>query len=132
MSKDDIAVSSSTIALLLNLTSMQIITISMALVSVFFCYESLNSALIIFFVIGIMLNLSALILLLVSIFSEKLSKGIIHYVIKLLKFFKVRNIESKKSSFYKVGFFNKISQIFFVEFGLAKISVFFLIFSSSS
>ena len=87
MSKDDIAVSSSTIALLLNLTSMQIITISMALVSVFFFYEYLNSALI---------NLSALILLLVSIFSEKLSKGIIDFVIKLLKFFKVRNIESKK------------------------------------
>ena len=80
MSKDDIAVSSSTIALLLNLTSMQIITISMALVSVFFFYEYLNSALIIFFVIGIMLNLSALILLLVSIFSEKLSKGIIDFV----------------------------------------------------
>ena len=96
MSKDDIAVSSSTIALLLNLTSMQIITISMALVSVFFFYQYLNSALIIFFVIGIMLNLSALILLLVSIFSEKLSKGIIDFVIKLLKFFKVRNIESKK------------------------------------
>ena len=82
MSKDDIAVSSSTIA--------------MALVSVFFFYQYLNSALVIFFVIGIMLNLSALILLLVSIFSEKLSKGIIDFVIKLLKFFKVRNIESKK------------------------------------
>ena len=85
MSKDDIAVSSSTIALLLNLTSMQITTISMALVSVFFFYQYLNSALVIFFVIGIMLNLSALILLLVSIFSEKLSKGIIDFVIKFQK-----------------------------------------------
>lgn len=96
MHKDKIAVSNSTLALLLNLTSMQVVTIGFALISVCFNYKYLNGVLIAFFIIGILLNLSALVLLLIAIISKRLSRGIISFVEKILKFFKVRNIEAKK------------------------------------
>ena len=63
MYKDKVSVANSTLALLINLTSMQIITINFALVSLCFNYQYLNKILIIFFVIGISLNIGALILL---------------------------------------------------------------------
>lgn len=96
MHKDKIAVSNSTLALLLNLTSMQVVTIGFALISVCFNYKYLNGVLIAFFIVGILLNLSALVLLLIAIVSKRLSRGIINFVEKILKFFKVRNIEAKK------------------------------------
>ncbi len=96
MHKDKIAVSNSTLALLLNLTSMQVVTIGFALISVCFNYKYLNGVLITFFIVGILLNLSALVLLLIAIISKRLSRGIINFVEKILKFFKVRNIEAKK------------------------------------
>ena len=48
------------------------------------------------FVVGILLNSIALILLLISIFSKRATKAIINFAIKILKFFKVKNIEKKK------------------------------------
>lgn len=99
MHKDNISVANSTLALLINLTSMQIITISFALISLIFNYQYLNTALIIFFIVGILLNLSALVLLLIGILSKKMSKGIINITIKILAFFKVKNIEQKQKRF---------------------------------
>ena len=96
MYKDGIAVSNSTLALLLNLTSMQICTIGIALVSLIFNHQYMNKLLIIFFIIGIALNSTALILLLIGVFSKRLSKWLIDFAIKVLKLFRVKNIESKK------------------------------------
>lgn len=96
MYKDKVSVANSTLALLINLTSMQIITINFALVSLCFNYQYLNKILIIFFVIGISLNIGALILLIIGVFSKRLSRGLINFAIKILKIFKVRNIEAKK------------------------------------
>ena len=99
MYKDGIAVSNSTLALLLNLTSMQICTIGIALVSLIFNHQYMNKLLIIFFIIGIALNSTALILLLIGVFSKRLSKWLIDFAIKVLKLFRVKNIESKKEKF---------------------------------
>lgn len=99
MHKEKISVSSSTLALLINLTSMQIITISFALISLCFNYKYLNTALIIFFIIGICLNVSALALLIIGIFSERLSNWLVNIVIKILKFFRIKNIEDKQEKF---------------------------------
>ena len=96
MHKDKISVSNSTLALLLNLTSMQIITIGFALVSLCFNYQYLNGVLIVFFIVGILLNLSALVLLLIAIISKRLSRGMVHFAEKVLKFFRVKNIDVKK------------------------------------
>lgn len=101
MYKENIPVANSTLALLINLTSMQIITISYALISVVFNYKYLNNILITFFIIGIVLNLSALTLLLIGILSKKMSKGLVNFVIKILEFFKVKNLEQKKEKIEK-------------------------------
>ena len=65
MHKEKISVANSTLALLINLTSMQIITISFALISLCFNSQYLNTALVIFFIIGISLNIMALALLII-------------------------------------------------------------------
>lgn len=101
MHKDKISVANSTLALLLNLISMQIITISFALFSLIFNYQHLNSALAVFFVIGILLNASALALLLIGVFSRRLSRGLVKLSLKIMKFFRVKNIEAKKERFDK-------------------------------
>lgn len=99
MHKDGIAVSHSTLALLLNLASMQISTLGIAFISLIFNYQTLNTLLKILFVVGISLNLSALALLIIGIFSKRLSEWLIKVAIKILKFFKVKNIEEKKEKF---------------------------------
>lgn len=96
MYKDKISVANSTLALLINLSSMQVVTISIALVSVIFNYKYLNGTLIGFFILGIILNASALALLLIAIFSKKLLNKLINFVIKIMKKMKIRNIEDKQ------------------------------------
>lgn len=95
MYKDNISISTSTLALLINLSSMQIITISFAFISLFFNYQYLNKILIICFIIGVSLNLSALALLLIGIFSRRMSRWLINIAIKIMKFFRIKDIEGK-------------------------------------
>lgn len=101
MYKDRISVANSTLALLINLTSMQVVTISFALVSLLFNYQYLNPVLAVCFIIGIALNASALTLLIIGIYSRRLSKGLINFALKVLKFFRVKNIDAKKELFEK-------------------------------
>lgn len=96
MHKEKISVASSTLALLINLSCVQIVTISVAIFSLFFNYQYLNKFLVWFFIIGITLNSSALALLLISILSKRMTRGLINITIKVLKFFKVKNIEDKQ------------------------------------
>lgn len=99
MHKEKISVSSSTLALLINLTCVQIVTISVALISLFFNYNYLNKFMLGFFVLGVSLNASALALLVISILSKRMTRGLINILIKILKFLKVKNIEDKKLKF---------------------------------
>lgn len=99
MYKDKISVANSTLTLLINLSCMQVVTISIALFSLLFNYKYLNTALIWFFVIGVSLNLTALTLLLISIFSKRMTKGIINITIIIMKFFRIKNIEDKQIKF---------------------------------
>lgn len=101
MYKDNISVANSTLTFLINLSCVQIVTISIAIVSLFFNYQYMNKALICFFVIGVGLNLTALILLLISIISKRMTKGLINMVVKILKFFKIKNIEEKQEKLEK-------------------------------
>lgn len=99
MYKNNISISNSTLALLLNLLSMQISTIGIALISLIFNYGYLNNFLIACFVLGVFLNSTALILLLIAIFSKRMSAGLINIAIKVLRFFRIKNIEQKKEKF---------------------------------
>lgn len=101
MHKEKISVANSTLALLLSLTGMQVITITFALLSLCFNYQYMNTALIIFFIVGISLNITALALLVIGIFSKRLSKSLINIAIKILKVFKVKNIEEKQEKIEK-------------------------------
>ena len=101
MHKDNISVANSTLALLINLTSMQITTLSLAIFSLIVNYKFMNRVLIILFCVGIFLNGSALVLLLISILSRRISKALIEFVVKILKFFKVKNLYRKKKKFLK-------------------------------
>ena len=96
MYKDKISVANSTLALLINLSSMQVVTISIALISVIFNHKYLNGPLIGFFILGIVLNSSALTLLLIGILSKKLSKKLVDFAIKIMKKLKIKNVEDKQ------------------------------------
>ena len=96
MYKEKISVANSTLTLLINLSSMQIVTISIALISVIFNHQYLNNTLTAFFVLGITLNASALTLLLIAIFSKKLLNKLINFVIKIMTKLKIKNVEDKR------------------------------------
>lgn len=96
MYKDKISVANSTLALLINLSSMQVVTISIALISVVFYHKYLNNTLILLFILGIVLNATALTLLLIAIFSKKSLNKLINFIIKIMKKLKIKNIEDKQ------------------------------------
>lgn len=95
MHKDGLTVGHSTLALLINLTSMQIVTITVALVSVLFNYQYLNKMLLILLVIGLLLNMSALMILLIAVFSKRLSRFLMKVAIRIMKFLRIKNMDKK-------------------------------------
>ena len=99
MHKDDISVANSTLALLMQLCSLQIVTITVGTISAVIHFEVLKSGLIYLLILGIILNSSALMLLIIAIFSKKLSEGLIKFAVKLLKFFRIPNVEKKLESY---------------------------------
>ena len=101
MHKDNISVAHSTLALLMQLCSIQIVTITVGIISAVLHFEVLKSGLIYLLILGIILNSSSLMLLIIAIFSKKLSEGLIKFVVKILKFFKIRNIEKKQEKLEK-------------------------------
>lgn len=101
MHKDGIKAANSTLALVINLWSFQIVTISMALISVCFFHSYLDLGLVILFIIGITLNSAALALLIIGIFSKKLSTGLVNIAIKFMKKVKIKHIEEKEESLKK-------------------------------
>ena len=101
MHKEKIAVANSTLALLVHLTSFQIVTITLGIISTVIHFEIVKSGLIYLVILGILLNSTALTLLAISIFSKRLSKGLINFSVKVLKFFRIPNIEKKQESLEK-------------------------------
>lgn len=101
MHKDGISVANSTLSLLMHLWSFQIVSITMGIISAILHFDVLKSGLIYLFILGIALNSSALALLVIGIFSKKLSAGLINLVVKILKFLKVKNVEQKQERIEK-------------------------------
>jgi len=93
MHREKISVANSTLTLLINLCSMQIVTISLALISVTFNYKYLTGPLGGFFVLGIALNMSALILLAFAIFSKNSLKKIVDFFVKIVKKLKFKHAD---------------------------------------
>ena len=101
MHKNGISIANSTLSLLINLCSFQIITISFAMISLIFNYKYLTTGLVWLFVIGVTLNSIALSLLLIGIFSKKLSACLVKISVKILSFFKIKNIKEKQEKLEK-------------------------------
>lgn len=101
MHKDNISVANSTLVLLMNLCSFQIISLTLGIISAVVHFDVLKSGLIWLFILGILLNSSALALLIIGIFSKRLSEGLIKFAVKVLKFFRIRNIEGKQERLEK-------------------------------
>lgn len=101
MNKEGIKVANSTIALLANLATMQIATISIALISLIFNYRYMNTILVVCFIVGICLNASALALLLISIYSKRATNAIVNFCVKFMKKFHFKNIEQKEEKLRK-------------------------------
>lgn len=96
MYKDGIKTAHSSLALVLNLFSFQTTTISLALISVIFFHNYMDSGLYVLFTLGISLNILALILLIIGIFSKKLSTWLVNVAIKIMRKLKIKNIEDKE------------------------------------
>ncbi len=101
MHKDNISVAHSTLALLMQLCSFQIISITMGIISAIIHFEVLKTGLIYLFILGIVLNSSALALLVIAIYSKRLSAGLIKFSVKVLKFFRIPKIEKKQEKLEK-------------------------------
>ena len=98
MYKDNIKGSSSSLVILMQLCGFQIVTIMYAIISIFFNYKYMNGTLIGLFILGLVINGSALAILLIAIFSKRLSNALIKLAVKFLKFFKIKNVEEKQQS----------------------------------
>lgn len=87
MHKDNIKVAHSTLALLLHLCSFQIVSLTFGIMSAIIHFYVLKDGLIYLFILGIALNMSALALLIIGIFSKRLSAALVRGFVKILKFF---------------------------------------------
>ena len=101
MKKDGITVANSTLVFLINLTCVQIVTISLAIFSVCINYAYLTVPMIWFFVLGILLNAIALSTLVISISSRRLTKWIINKALRIMRFFRIKNIDEKEENLLK-------------------------------
>lgn len=96
MHKEKISAANGTLAILMQLCSFQLVTFVFGTISVIFNYKYFTPGLIAFFSFGMFLNLLALAIFIIAIFYKKLSDKIIELVVRILKFFKVKNIEEKQ------------------------------------
>lgn len=96
MNKENISGAHATMALLLQLCGFQISTISFGIICAIINPSILTGGLLYLFLIGIAINGFALALMLICIFSKKLTKKIIDIFIKILKLLRFKNIDVKK------------------------------------
>ena len=96
MKKDNIKLSDSTIALLIELSCFQLITIACGVTGAIINYKLLATGFIWVFIIGITLNSLALTVMLLCFISPETSEVLRDLLIKIMKGLKIKNIDSKK------------------------------------
>lgn len=101
MKKEKISGAHSTMALLIQLCGYQISTISLGIICAIINPTILKAGLLALFLVGISINGFALFLMLVCIFSKRLTEKLVNVAIKIMKFFRVKNIEKKKKDIDK-------------------------------
>lgn len=101
MTKDKLSGANSTLALLIEACGYQIATLSLGIICAIINPQTISSGLLPLFILGILINGCALLVLLFSIFSERLTKKIVDIFLNILRMFKIKNLDQKKTKIYK-------------------------------
>lgn len=96
MTKEKISTANGTMAMLLQLCGFQISTITISIFCALINPSILTGGIIWFYLLGILLNGTALAFMLIGVFSKKTTTKLVNLFIKLLKLLKVKKIELKK------------------------------------
>ncbi len=96
MTKDKIKATNGTLSMLLELCSFQICSILLSVVCGILNPSLLKDGIVWFYILGIVLNGCALTGMLLAMFSNKLTRKFINFVIKMMKKVNVRGYEKKK------------------------------------
>ena len=96
MSKDGIKPTNGTMSMLIELCSFQICSIFLSILCAILNPSLLSGGFIWFYILGIVINSSALIGMLFGIFSNKITKKFVNLFIKGIEKVKVKNYEKKK------------------------------------
>ncbi len=99
MSKDNIKVEHSTLSLMVQLASFQIVTILMGFLGAIVNRELFTNGFIWLFLIGTFIKMIGLSIMIIGLFYSKFSKKIISLIIKILEKLKYSKIEEKKKQF---------------------------------
>ena len=93
MSKDDVKVSHSTLALIIHLFCHLLSIVVFGLVSIIFNHNIVDQKLLVLFIIGLLFNTIVLSVYFIGIFSKKLTNKLIKLFEKLLKIFRIKKIK---------------------------------------
>ena len=101
MKKEKISGAKATMALLVQLCGFQISTISLGIICALINPAVLQSGLIWLFLLGLTINGFALVIMLICVFSKRLTRKVVNAFIKILKFLRIKNIDDKKDNLEK-------------------------------
>ena len=96
MTKENIKTSNGTMTMLLQLCGFQISTLTISIICAILYPSILKDGIIWFYLLGILLNGTALFFMLTAIFSKTVTKKLIDLLIKILKIIKIKNLDIKK------------------------------------
>ena len=102
MNKDGISSSHATLSLLVQLITFHAITLAFGIFGAIFNFRLLSSGMIILFIIGLILKASVLTGMYICFRNRYAGKKIANFVFKILKFFKVKNLNKKQENIVKV------------------------------
>lgn len=122
MNREGIPVNNGTLALLVEVCSFHIVTITSGLIGAIINVNILKSGFIWIFIIGITLNLIASLVMFILLFSNRLSSFLIELLIKILSKFKYQNLELLKnkiqeslSEYHKGSLYIKKHKLIFIR-----------------
>ena len=102
MSKEKISTAHATLALLIQLCGVQISMMGLGLIGILFSLRYMETSIIWLTLLGLLINGIALAILLIGIFSKKLTHRLVDFGIAVLKLFGYKKIEQKRKSIDKV------------------------------
>lgn len=101
MSKEKISSAHATLALLIQLCGVQISVMGLGILGILFSLRFMDTNVIWLTILGLIINGAALAILLICIFSKKLTRRIVDFGIAVLKLFGYKKIEQRRKSIDK-------------------------------